>query len=96
MRPAASPSALPLGFSGLGHKQKTRSRRALLSVSNLDGTVDLVRSDASCANVCSSYCTVVVDSYSLNVGIPLSSSVSVRMGYTVSRNLSLSANLTFS
>ena len=68
----------------------------MLSVSNLDGTVDLIRSDTSCAYVCSSYCTVVVDSYSLNVSIPLSSSVSVGMGYTVSGNLSLSANLTFS
>ena len=62
----------------------------------LDGTVDLVRSDASCAYVRSSYCTIVVDSYSLNVCIPLSSAVSVGMGYCVTGNLSLSANFTFS
>ena len=62
----------------------------------LDGTADLVRSDASCAYVSSSYCTIVVDSYSLDVCIPLSSAVSVGMGYCVTRNLTLSAYFTFS
>lgn len=75
---------------------KKPAHGGLFSVSNLDGTVDLVRSDASGTYVSSSNSTVIVDSYSLNVCIPLSSRVSVGMGYTVAGNLSFSANLTFS
>lgn len=60
----------------------------------LDGTVDLIGSDASGTNISSSYCSVVIDSDSLDVRIPFSSGMSIGMGYVVSGNLSLSANFT--
>jgi len=74
-----------------------QSMSAFLSfVFPLDGTVYFAGSDASCAYFCFSDCTVIVDSYSLNVRIPLSSSVSVGMGYVVSGNLALSTNFALS
>ena len=55
----------------------------------LDGAVDLACSDASGAYVSFSYFAIVIDSNSLNVGIPFSLGMSVGMGYIVARNLSL-------
>ena len=76
-----------------GYK-KTRLLRAFSR--KLDGTGDLVGSDASCAYISSSNCTIVIDSDSLNVCIPLSSCVSVGMRNSVTGNLTFSANFTFS
>lgn len=63
----------------------------------LNGTVYFIRSDASCAYVCSSNCSVFIsNSYSLNVSVPFSSCMSYGMGYAVSRYLTFSANFAFS
>lgn len=69
---------------------------AVMVWTKLDGTVDLAGSQALCTNLGSPYSSVVVDSDCLNVCIPLSSCMSVRVGYIVAGNLTLSANFTFS
>lgn len=43
----------------------------------LDGAVDFACSDASCAYVSFSDFAVIIDSYSLNIGIPFSLRMSV-------------------
>ena len=65
-------------------------------LTKLDGTVDLAGSHALRANIGSSDRTVIIDSDRLDVGIPLSSRMSIRMGYLISGNLTLSANFTLS
>ena len=61
----------------------------------LDGTVNLARSQTTCANIRLSDRTVLVDSYTLNICIPFSSGVSIRVRNSVSGSLSFTANFTF-
>ena len=59
----------------------------------LHGAVYFAGSETTCANFRSSDDTVLFDSDRLDVRIPLSSRVSVGVGYVISGNLSLTANL---
>ena len=61
-----------------------------------DGSLDLARSEAAGADFCLSHLAVFFDPYGLDVRIPLSSGVSVGVGYVIAGNLSFSANLTLS
>ena len=64
---------------------------------NLDGTVYFIGSDASCAYIRFSDSPVgFFHSYCLNIRVPLSSCMSVGVGYRVSRYLSLTADLALS
>ena len=74
-----------------GQPFKTRNR-----VYRLNGTVYFARSQATRANVCLSDRTVLANPYRLNISIPLSLRMSVRMRNSVSRSLTLTANFTFS
>ena len=71
-------------------------RGCLLRLISLDGSFDLAGSHASCADFCSSDCTVVHDTYRLDIRIPLSLAVSVGMADLVAGHLSLSADFTLS
>lgn len=53
-------------------------------------------SDASCAYVLSGYGTVFFNLNRLNVGVPLSSGVTIGVGYSVTGYLTLTANFAFS
>jgi hypothetical protein len=61
-----------------------------------DGTVYFAGSQALCANLGFSDSSVIIDPDGLDISIPLSSRMSVRVGYIVSGNLTFSANFTFS
>ena len=83
------------------HARHTRKRAvvmtALVCFLWLKGTVYFVGSDASCAYVRFSNCTVLVsDSDRLNVSVPFSSCTSYGVRNVVSGRLSFSANFTFS
>ena len=64
--------------------------------SGLDRSFDLAGSHASCADFCSSDCSVVIDTYSLDVCVPFSLAVSVGMADLITGNLSFAANFTSS
>ena len=66
------------------------------SVRILYGAVYFAGSETTCANLGSSDHSAVVDPDGLDIRVPLSSRMSVRVGYVVSGNLSLSANLALS
>ena len=82
--------------------KRWRKKRAVITTALvcflwLKGTVYFVGSDASCAYVRSSDCTVLIsDSYRLNVRVPFSSCTSYGVRNIVSGRLSFSANFTFS
>ena len=61
-----------------------------------DGTVDLARSEAACAYGCFSYSAVVIDPYSLDVSIPFSSCMDIRVRNRIARSLTFAAYFTFS
>ena len=62
----------------------------------LDGTGDLAGSQACCANVRFPNGSVIVDPDRLNVRVPFSSGMDIRMGNLVSADLTLPANLALS
>ena len=62
----------------------------LLSSGNFTG------SEAVCADVDPLYGSVILNFYSLDIGVPLSSRVTVGVGYVVAGNLTLSADLALS
>ena len=61
-----------------------------------DGTVDLARSEAACAYGCFSSPAVVVDPYSLDISVPFSSCMDIRVRNCIARSLTLAAYFTFS
>ena len=61
----------------------------------LDGTVYFSGSQAFRADIGSSDRAIVINSYSLNIRVPFSSGMSVRMGNLIPGRLTLSANFTF-
>jgi hypothetical protein len=78
-------------------KQKALSISLRLPVVMLsDGTVDLARSEAACAYGCFSYSAVVVDPYSLDISVPFSSCMDIRVRNCIARSLTLAAYFTFS
>ena len=61
---------------------------------NLDSSVYFSGSDASCAYIDSGNSAVFFNFYRLNIGIPLSSGMTVGVGNVVSGNLTLTADCT--
>ena len=62
----------------------------------LNGAVYFARFYALRADVGFPDCSVIVDPYSLDISVPFSSRMPVRVRYIISGYLLLSANLTFS
>lgn len=66
------------------------------SIQNLDSAVNFSGSDTSCADICLSYCTIIINPYGLDICIPLPLCMSVGVGYTISTYLSFATYLAFS
>ena len=61
-----------------------------------DGTVDLARSEAACADRSFSDSAVIVDPYGLDIGVPFSFCMDIGVRNSISRCLTLAAYFTFS
>ena len=60
-----------------------------------DGTIHFARSEAAGADIRFPYSAVIVDFYSLDIGIPLSFCMDIGVRNSVSRCLALAAYFTF-
>ena len=77
-------------------KQRKRLQLQTAAVYRLLGSGYFAGPEAVCADIDPSYGSVLLNFYSLDIGVPLSPCMTVGVGYVVSGNLTLSADLALS